>query len=382
MGRSRPIGIAFVALGLVAAASAQQGFGVPVDVHDPSGGALDAFHAALSRAERGQGRARVMIWGASHTSEDLFPGYLREALQRRFGDAGPGLVLPARPFALYESQRVRFADTGGWRPVRVRGRHRPPDRYGPAGFAIEARGRARGFVAVPSPVDRARLMYLEQPGGGTLEVRAGRTDRLDTDGDRVASREYRGVRRLEVRAQGDGPVRVFGVSLENDRPGVIVDAMGVPGARLRDRLPWDDRAMRRQLAELSPDLIVLAYGTNESGFTGRSLRRYRAEVDEALRRARATAPGASCLVVGPSDWPEREGGVARARARVGRVIAIQRELAAQHGCGHYDLQAWQGGPTSMVRWVGAGLALPDHVHFTEGGHRLLARDLLRALLQR
>src|SRR5690606_19739048 len=165
--------------------------------------------------------------------------------------------------------------------------------------------------------------------------------------------------------------RVFGLSLERDAPGVIVDAMGVPGARMRDRLPWRDAPLRAQLEALAPDLIVLAYGTNESDFSGRPIARYRAEVDEAVRRARETAPRASCLLIGPSDWPEGHAGALRPRARTEQVIAVQRAAAARHGCGFFDLMAWMGGPMSMPAWVGAGLALGDHVHFTDEGHRLL-----------
>lgn len=385
MGRAARALILSAALSAAAAsAQAPERFGEPIAVQDPSGRALDAFHRALARTERGEGRTRIMVWGASHTSEDRFTGYLRAAWQRRFGDAGAGLVMPARPFELYDHQRARFAETGAWSVVRVRGRHRPPGRYGPAGFAIEARRAAEGFVALDAPADRARVLFARQRGGGTLVVsRGGTRRRVDTGGDSVGSVTLSApgeLRRIDVRARGDGPVRAFGISLENDRPGVIVDAMGVPGARLRDRLPWDDRAMARQVRALSPDLIVLAYGTNESGFTGRPIRRYRAEVDEALRRARRVAPGASCLVIGPSDWPVREAGRARPRERIGAVIEVQRAMAARHGCGHFDLQAWQGGPVSMPRWVAAGLALRDHVHFTDEGHRRLARDLSRALL--
>lgn len=373
--------------GALAADAPAQSFGEPIAIEDPSGHALDHLHTALRRAAAGQGRARMMFWGASHTAEDQFTGFLRQSWQRRFGDAGPGFVLPARPFALYDHREVAIAETGAWRVVRVRGRRRPPDRYGPAGFAIEAAHRAEAFVAPREPVDRARVFFLEQAGGGRFEMQVGegRPEVVRTRGDGVASRSIEpegGVSRIAFRACGDGPVRLFGVSLERDAPGVIIDAMGVPGARLRDRLPWEDRAMRRQLAELEPDLIVLAYGTNEAGFTGRPLRRYRAEVDEAVRRARAAAPGASCLLIGPSDRPRREAdGTFSDRPRTAQVIAIQRAAARRHGCGYFDLVAFQGGTLSMPRWVGAGLALDDHVHFTEEGHEILARVLSRALLR-
>lgn len=362
---------------------AQDRLGEPVGIEDPSGHALEAFHASLANR---QGRTRIMVWGASHTAEDRFTGILRETWQRRFGDAGPGLVLPAQPFPLYGHREVEIAPTGAWRPVRVSGRHRTAGRYGPAGFAIETSRRAEGWVATRT-VDSARLFYLMQPGGGhfDLGVDDGPPRTIATSGDRVQSvllTPDGGLRRLTLQARGDGVVRIYGVSLERQHPGVIVDAMGVPGARMRDRLPWDDGAMRRQLAELEPNLIVLAYGTNEAGFTGRPLSRYHDEVDEALRRAKNVAPGASCLLIGPSDWPVIEpGGAFAARPRTAEVIAIQREAALRHGCGYFDLVAFMGGPLSMPRWVEAGLALDDHVHFTDQGHRVLARVLSAALLR-
>lgn len=360
---------------------AQAPLGERTAIYDPSGHALDAYHRSLAA----RGRTRVMVWGASHTSEDGFTGYVREALQAQHGDGGPGLVLPARPFPLYAHRTVQVAELGAWSGLRVNGRQRAHDRYGPAGIAIETRARATAYAQPAQPVDRARVFFLEQPGGGRFDVAidAARPVSVSTRGDRVASRVFApagGLRGVRIQTRGDGPVRLFGISLERSGPGVIVDAMGVPGARLRDRLPWDDAAMRRQVRELAPDLLVLAYGTNETGFTGRRLSAYRQDVDEALRRARALAPRASCLVVGPSDWPMRHAdGSFAVRERTAQVIAIQRELAARHGCGHFDLVAMMGGPLSMPRWVDAGLAMSDYVHFTDPGHQILAQRLLEAL---
>jgi lysophospholipase L1-like esterase len=354
-----------------------------IRVEDPSGVALAAFHRALART--GEGRARATIWGASHVASDQYPGFLREALQRRHGDGGPGFVLPAMPFSLYAHRGVRVAPAGGWRAVRVRGRHRAPDAYGPFGVALDASGAARARAElVRGTVDRAVVYFMRQPGGGTLDIvlqPGGERRRIDTSGVRGAETlELRGaIRALDVRAIGDGPVRLFGVSLERER-GVIVDSLGIPGSRLGDRLPWDDVLLRPQVGALAPDLIVLAYGTNESG-RGRPLARVRRDADEAVRRARALAPDASCLLIGPSDWPDRaSGGGWAPRARTTQIVELQRELAARHGCGFFDLVALQGGPGLMPRWVEADLALDDHVHFTDEGHRIIARILSRALM--
>ncbi|MCA9605497.1 MAG: hypothetical protein KC619_07870, partial [Myxococcales bacterium] len=128
--------LALLLVGLAAAPTgAQEGFGARTPIEDPSGHALDAFHASLAAGRR----TRVMVWGASHTAEDRFTGYLRDALQARYGDGGPGLVMPARPFELYDHRGVAIAEQGAWTLLRVNGRQREHDRYGPAGFAIEAR---------------------------------------------------------------------------------------------------------------------------------------------------------------------------------------------------------------------------------------------------
>src|SRR5690606_7420524 len=94
-----------------------------VAIDDDSGRALAALHGALERARDG-GRARITIWGASHVASDQYPGMLRTALQRRYGDGGPGLVLPASPFSLYAHTDVRVARAGAWRALRVRGSRR------------------------------------------------------------------------------------------------------------------------------------------------------------------------------------------------------------------------------------------------------------------
>lgn len=341
----------------------------------PSADPLAAFHASLARTARGEGVTRVMVWGASHTASDQFTGFLRARWQRRWGDAGPGLVLPASPFPLYDHRQVRFAPAGSWRTVRVRGRRRDPGAYGPMGFGLEARVAAAGYAETDAPFDRVRI--FRGPTPGALEVRAGE-ERRTLRGEGVAHASLEGSsRRVTVRARG--PARLLGLSLERDRPGVIVDAMGVPGARLRDRLPWDDAPLRAQLEVLAPALVVLAYGTNEAGFTGRPIRRYAREVDAAVRRLRAVAPGASCLLIGPSDWPVRAEAGFVDRPRTAEIIATQRAAAARHGCAFFDLVAFQGGPLSMPGWVDRGLALPDHVHFTDAGHRRLADALDRAL---
>ena len=384
-----------LAVTLVPGLGRAQELGVQVFVEDPGGEALHGLHQALRRAAKGEGRARLLFYGDSHTAEDQYTGFLRAALQRRFGDGGPGFVLPFVPFPCYAHRGLRLLGSGPWEVLRVKGRHRPRDAYGLAGVALRAsRAATVGVEILPGSggaegIDRFEIFYLERPRGGSFEIHLdGRLVRRVSTASKVRAPAYETVegsgRRLTLEALGDGPVRFFGVSLERGRGGVIVDALGVPGAKGRDQLPWDEGIQRAHLDRIEPDLIALEYGTNESGGDLQSMARYERDLRALLARLRRLRPETSCLLIGPSEWPERRSdGSYRHRARTSGILEVQRRVAPDFGCGFFDLLAFQGGPGSMVRWVGhePPLALTDHVHFTDDGHRRLARVLETALLQ-
>jgi len=192
-----------------------------------------------------------------------------------------------------------------------------------------------------------------------------------------------------VRAHGDGPVRLFGLSVEHATPGVVLDTLGIPGARVRYHLHWEDSVYREHLARRQPDLVVLAYGTNESGDDDVPLETYEARLRKVLVRVRQTVPNASCLLIGPSDRPvrveEKNAPISyEPRPRTGQLVEVQRRVSAELGCGFFDLVAFMGGEMSMLRWVAAEppLGTPDYVHFTRAGYEHLSEVLYEALMAR
>ncbi len=382
--------------------------GLPVAIQWPSAQAVEPLHRALRRAARGQGKAHLLFWGASHTASDMFTGVLREALQRRFGDGGHGFVLPVKPWRSYRHRGIVVENSKrGWRTLRIRANSGSDalDHYGLAGVAVESeRPGAWGEVrtasrgAVGRTASRFEIWYLEQPGGGSFDV--------ILDGKKVARVDTRGPRRrtgrhlvtaedaphtLRLRVRSKAPVRLFGVVVERDAPGVVLDTLGINGARARYQLLWHDETFLEQVRSRAPDLLVLAYGTNESG-DDRPLGAYEADLRKVIARLREVAPAASCLLIGASDRPQRieeaggENGEATAwtdRPRTHAVNAIQRKVALEAGCGFFDLVAFQGGPLSMVEWavMSPPYARPDHIHFTRRGYERLGEVLLGALLE-
>jgi len=357
-------------------------------------GALSTFHAALRRAERGEAMARVVLYGDSHTAGSSFPGTLRARLQARFGDGGPGFVLPARPFPHYRVSGCTVQSGGAWDALRVTARARRLDRRGLAGVVLAANDGAWGELRLPrAPSDAAWALELwadAQPEGGTLRVL------VDDDAPRevslaAAAPEARyvslplagsGAHRLRIEARGDGRVRVFGAVLERRGAGVVLDALGLNGARAADQLLWDDTLFREHLARRRPELVVLAYGTNEAGETA-PIAAYEVSLRAVVARVRGAVPGASCALVGPTDRPQRAGRDGWAeRPRQAAIVDVQRRVAREAGCAFFDTVRFQGGPLATRAWAAQQppLAQRDHVHLTHAGYRRVAEALYAALV--
>lgn len=367
----------------------------------PGTNPLARFHKALWRAAQGRDKARILFYGDSHVASDFMTGRLRDALQARFGDAGPGFVIAGKPWRSHRHERFASIDAEGLTANRIKARLGPDEtaRLGLAGVALLADDRGarvrlstRTLKDRPPEKLRGELFYLRQPHGGAI--------RIEIDGKRVASVRTRGSREragyhhfalpshtahhdIELRAASDGPVTWYGVALEEEGPGVVLDTLGIPGARARAQLSWNGSLLRDHLRRRAPDLVVLAYGTNEAGDAEEPLSTYASQLSEVVRRMREATKDASCLLIGPSDRVERvRAGGYRSLPRTADLIAVQRQVAREQGCGYFDLVSAMGGPLSIVRWASAHPAFgaEDMVHLTRRGYVALGDTLTDALL--
>jgi lysophospholipase L1-like esterase len=368
-----------------------------VPIEDPSGRAMSGFHAALHLAEEKKGQARIVFYGASHVAADIYTDVLRTRLQTRFGEAGAGFAHAARPLPHYHHPDLTFETSTGWTGVHVKGSTPEPDHYGLAGMYVVSANRkpgrssfaTRAHAGLSGFASEFDLYYWKHPDGGRLKVTIdGKTHDVTTE-SASAGPGYQhfaladGAHRFELTTRGDGPVRLFGVSLERTVSGVILDTLGIPGARVANQLLWDDTLYREQLAMRKPNLVVLAYGTNESGDDGQPIEEYAADLRRVVSRVRQVAPQASCLLIGPSDRPHpTDEGTYTDRPRTGRIVATQKQVSAEFGCGFFDMVAFMGGPLSMLQWVSGEppLGASDHVHFTPRGYEAFGNVLYEALL--
>ena len=342
-------------------------------------------------------RVRITVFGASHVGGDFWTGQIRRDLQARYGDLGHGFVLPAALFEGWRGNDINLCRTDDWFPDYAGKRDgRDDGLLGFAGMSVSSKNDASfGWIETTrtNPLGRSVSSYdvyaLGQPGGGHLEltVDAAGPRTVSTDAAAPTLLRWRlnvgdGPHRLTLSPLGDGEVRVFGVSAEREGSGVIVDAMGVRGKTARSQLSWDRQMAASGLLALNPDMVVLAYGTNEAADVSYTFEQYRSDLREVLREVRRVVPDVACALVGPSDRAvEQRSGGWRVWDRTAGIAQVQREVAPEFNCAFWDMQQATGGPGSMVAWrlMKPTMAAGDLIHFSAAGYALLGDRFVAAL---
>ncbi|WP_029415088.1 GDSL-type esterase/lipase family protein [Brevundimonas bacteroides] len=182
--------------------------------------------------------------------------------------------------------------------------------------------------------------------------------------------------------------------LQSQFPGrdIRLDAHGVVGATLRGLESYSPL-----FDGPTPDLIVLAYGTNEGFDDLLDPAAYEGRLRQQIERVRQAAPSASLLILGAPEAMRGEGGGRcpedpegrwRAPDMLAVVRDVQHRVAAEMGVAFWDWRGRMGGDCSAhaLTLGPEPLMRLDHVHFTGAGGDwiggLLFEDLMAAHTRR
>ncbi len=373
--------------------------GVEQLIEDQGGLALAPFYEALRRTARGEKGAitRVAHYGDSAVASDVITHTVRSRLQERFGDAGHGFILVARGDMHYRHRGIRHRASDDWETFYIVKRSLGREGYyGYGGVQYRGRAGANAYFetvqegTVGRRVSRFEIFYQRYSRGGDLQIRV--------DGEKVKTLSTRGEpsgdawetvtvpdgeHALSIRAAGRGIVRLYGVALERDVSGVVYDSLGLVGGRAERLLNSDAEHMKRQLEHRDPELVVLAFGGNESGNEWLDLDRYHRELTQVVELMRG-GRRLPCLLFAPLDQGERDQrGKVNTLPKLPGIVEVQRRVAREQKCAFYDTFAAMGGEGSIWRWYRSRprLATDDFRHATPKGYKVLGNMFYKALMK-
>jgi lysophospholipase L1-like esterase len=377
-------------------AGAEKADAGPVEDHAPRG-ELGRFYAALRELEQKTRKEHVRIaWiGDSHGASDFWSGRLRGALQKRFGDGGPGFVHVG--YKAYRHDGVKISVDGKWGswPKGPSTVLKTGDGiFGLGGILWHARdGGARASLLIEDQALTGKLNWdlcyklgskddelLVHVGGGQKTVlRATQPDQIKR------------LRHLGLVSNGPGATlnvtptsgrpELCGVTIETDpvtQPGVVLDTLGINGARMATPLAWEEPSWVAELTRRAPSLVILQFGTNESGDRYVNPANYGEHLERVMARVRKAAPETDCLVVGPTDRADR----ADTEERTPVVRDALKEGAAKVGCGFFDTYTAMGGKGSIEIWRKEvpPRAAGDGIHLSWRGYFDIGDKLTAAVL--
>jgi lysophospholipase L1-like esterase len=367
--------------------------------------ALDRFFEQLARTEAGYEGAitRVTHWGDSVIANDNVSSTLRAKMQRRFGDAGHGFHLLAKPNNNYRHQGIVFSDGQAWSRCYIINKCKSDGRYGLGGTTVWSAGGAqsRFRTATKTPfgqkASRFELWYAQHARGGKIRITVdgGEPVVLDTalpedapEGVEIVDAWHviemdDGAHVIDVRAAGGGLVRAYGAVLERDVPGVVWDGMEQLGAFASRMLYFDEAHLRGQIEQRNGDLLVFMFGGNDLQLGERRLGEYEQTMTEVLRRFRSQDDPRACMVVAPVDHGYRDAGRIVGNQMVPKLTAVQRKVALAEGCAFFDTYAAMGGDGAVARWRRAKppLISGDLAHLTHEGQKVLGHYVYLALME-
>ena len=354
-------------------------------------GELQRFYAALHSTERRDPGAvtRILHYGDSPTTADLITADVRALFQKEFGDAGHGFVLVAKPWAWYGHRGVTVKGAG-WKIEPANTAELRDGQYGLGAVSFRGGPGANSKITLKDPGHtQFEVAWLSQPEGGSFQVSA--------DGQAVGAIDTASPVMTpsfqtftvpagfsEVAIGGvTGRVRLYGVRLMKDGPGVEYSSMGVNGAAITilarnvGEEHWGE-----QLRHVKPNLVVINYGTNESVYAKYVDTAFEIELVRAVKRVRAAVPEAAILIMSPMDRGERlPSGEIGTVSPMSRLVALEQRVAAEHGCAFFNTFEAMGGPGTMGRWYMAEPRLvgADLIHPMPAGAKIVGNLLYKSL---
>jgi lysophospholipase L1-like esterase len=360
---------------------------------------LTATFTRLRKLEKGDtARLGILQMGASHTASHHFTDAMRNALAKRFGDAGRGFIAAGKASDRLKAAGVSRELTGEWTVEDALQATTPGQAWGLSGIrAVGAPGASlrirfcEGCTAATTPPARLSLYWLDGPGSGQMEVKVDGTpvppeppppEPFTVPTVRIRSFPVTGpAHEIEVLNPGGGPLTVLGAALDLEQRGVAYDAVGLPGSTATTLASMDPQALAAQLSSRKPQLLVFWYGTNESGQADLDAEKLRTGYGTLISRLRKDAGGAECLVIGTTDrLQQRADGGWEEAPGLARVVTVLPEVARAQGCAYWSARAAMGGDRGMLRWQRDGLGHADGIHLTPEGYEKLAGLFLSDLL--
>lgn len=383
---------------------------------DVDGGkALDKFFEAVD-AEKDSSIVRIAHYGDSQLEGDRMSNLVRDKFHEKFGGSGLGYVpmkdLPPVSYYRYSSENwakyTVFHDRAGVNDYGLSGAmfrfykysviqeedKKPGDTVAPL-EGLQNNGSSRFFSNATVSVNmRAKYAYNSISflyGNSTAKCTvnfydASNGNQIQTDTLLPCSSlcwhktNIGNCLNVKIEFTADNSPDFLGMYFDN-RKGVQVDNYAIRGHTGDGLLMIPDAQLKQMLKLTNTRLVIFQYGANvipfvnsEKGCEWLTDLYYR-----LFTKFKRANPEMSILVVGAGDMAKESEGKYASYPWIPKITEAQKKAALKAGCAYFDLFSMMGGMNSILVWSKKGMAVTNG-HFSEKGQRLVANEMVEALM--
>jgi lysophospholipase L1-like esterase len=353
----------------------------------------DVFEDLYQLRQKKDRQVSIVHVGDSHIQGDFLTQPIRRNFQRRFGNAGRGLIIPGRVAGTNEAHNIASCSEIFWTGKRCI-------------FVDDPLPIGISGITIQSPVSNAtidiymrdlwldytftkiKLFYLKDQNSynfilrDTLNKVLGKIEPREDDPVKnystvILSEPVHAIRIETVKeSEKQKQATIFGLSLENGESGVLYHSIGVNGAKYKHYNAAQYFA--EQTAALKPKLIIVSLGTNEALDYPHLDIMFFQHVDDLIASLKQNNPNAKIILTTPPD-------AFRLKTEVNPGIKVIRErllrYAVGNGLAFYDTYKALGGEHSAKAWQQCGYLRADGIHFTREAYEYQANLFFNAFLK-
>ena len=356
---------------------------------------LASWTTGEAQADRAEDPLVLVCLGDSNTELTTYVGGLRDILQGCYGDRGIGYHTFGNRAPMPEAPKLERS--GNWELLDTSPTPPPPPWFGVDGLwaatedpqaALSVTFDQRAWGEAPDPLGRiydgqhrVRVHYQTGPGLGSFGVFSGEFQlfRVNCQAEKPAYGLTQPFLTTGFRVAGaQGKVVLLGYDGERQNylhgqptlaGGALVHALGNGWGQAREAAAIEPEAYNAFLAAVKPDLITIAFGTNDMHNDGVVLN-YVTHLTTLVRKLQVAAPGVGILIISCPEASQTAAGLAAT------YRDAARQVAADEHCAFWSLTDLIG-PRSE-QWTRQGF-FADGLHYSRLGGSLWARLLLQAL---
>jgi lysophospholipase L1-like esterase len=355
---------------------------------------LDDFFESLYQLKTTADRKiNIIHIGDSHIQADYLTHIVRRKLQEQFGNAGRGLIVPGRVAGTNEPFNIQTSSTITWKAKRILYVDQPLP-IGIGGITINTnQPDAKLYVYMNDlwldySFNVVTLFFLKDITSFNFSVKDTAnaelgfigpfTDEPFVNYSRIILPYAVGGMSMSTLQSNPEQIQatIFGINLENSKPGILYHAIGVNGAKYAHY----NAAMyfAKQTPALKPDVFIISLGTNEALDYPYLDKNFYQHIDKLILSLRENNPLAKFILVTPVDAFRR-----KTRINPG-IVKIREQIiqyAVENGLAFWDMYRALGGEHSADAWRKSGLLRSDGIHFTKDGYEYQGNLLYHALMK-